>query len=99
VEDKVIELSPIEMEIHRDIINWKLLVGNDAVQKKITENVDDKRTGWYENISGRKILGYYKSPYENRIVVITTHFDWISFSEGYYTVGFDLFGCHMSVGF
>lgn len=81
-----------------DTVNWKLIIGNNTIKKKISEDSDEYKVPFFANISGRKILGYYKSPYENRIVVITTNYYWYSYSGGYYYVGLDLFGCNMNVG-
>jgi len=81
-----------------DTVNWKLIIGNNTIKKKISEDTDEYKVPFFANISGRKILGYYKSPYENRIVVITTNYYWYSYSGGYYSVGLDLFGCNMNVG-
>ena len=85
-------------DITYDIVNWKLIIGNNTIQKKISENSDEYKIPFFGNVSGRKILGYYKSPYENRIVVITTNYFWYSYSGGYHSVGLDLFGCNMNVG-
>jgi len=85
-------------DITSDTVNWKLIIGNSTIQKKISENSDEYGMPFFGNVSGRKILGYYKSPYENRIVVITINYFWYSYSGGYYSVGLDLFGCNMNVG-
>jgi len=85
-------------DITYDTVNWKLIIGNNTIQKKISENFDEYKIPFFGNISGRKILGYYKSPYENRIVVVTTNYFWYSYSGGYYSVRLDLFGCNMNVG-
>ena len=85
-------------DITYDTVNWKLIIGNNTIQKKISEDSDEYGIPFFWNVSGRKILGYYKSPYENRIVVITTNYFWYSYSGGYYSVGLDLFGCNMNVG-
>jgi hypothetical protein len=85
-------------DITSDTVNWKLIIGNNTIQKKISENSDEYKIPFFGNVSGRKILGYYKSPYENRIVVITINYLWYSYSGGYYSVGLDLFGCNMNVG-
>ena len=79
-------------------VNWKLIIGNNVIQKKISEDFGEYGGNYFFNIYGRKILGYYKSPYENRIVVVTTNYYWVSYSGGYYSVGLDLFGCNMNVG-
>ena len=79
-------------------VKWKLVIGNSTIQKKISENTGEYGGNYFLNIYGRKILGYYKSPYENRIVVVTTNYYWVSYSGGYFSVGLDLFGCNMNVG-
>jgi hypothetical protein len=85
-------------DITYDTVNWKLIIGNKTIQKKVSENSDEYKIPFFGNVSGRKILGYYKSPYENRIVVITINYYWYSYSGGYYSVGLHLFGCNMNVG-
>jgi len=87
-----------EVEFKMDVYNWMLIIGNENIQKKISEGKDELYSSDMPNINGRKILGYYKSPYENRIVVVTIYYDWIAFSGGYHTVKLDLFGCNMNVG-
>jgi len=72
-------------------INWKLIVGNDNVQKII--NVDKERN--YTDISGRKILGYMRNPYANSIVVFVNHYATYFGPRG----GINLYGCNMDVGF
>jgi hypothetical protein len=86
-----------EVEFKKDVYNWLLIIGNENIQKIISEGKDELYADM-PNINGRKILGYYKSPYENRIVVVTIYYDWIAFSGGYHTVKLDLFGCNMNVG-
>jgi len=81
-----------------DTVNWKLIIGNKTIQKKISENSDESKIPFFGNVSGRRILGYYKSPYENRIVVVVINYSWVSYSGGYYSVGLGLFGCNMNVG-
>jgi hypothetical protein len=71
--------------------------GNDTIKKNITVKRDEHNK-IMPIIYGRKILGYYKSPYENRIVVVVSHYHFVSFSGGYHTVGLDLFGCNMNIG-
>ncbi|MCL2245271.1 MAG: hypothetical protein FWC03_12535 [Treponema sp.] len=87
----------LESAADKDAYKWMLLIGNDIIQKTISEGKDNLYTNMH-NINGRKILGYYKSPYENRIIVVTIYYDWIAFSGGYHTVELDLFGCNMNVG-
>jgi len=86
------------VEFKKDVYNWKLIIGNENIKKTISEGKDELYGDFMQNINGRKILGYYKSPYENRIVVATIYYDWIAFSGGYHTVKLDLFGCNMNVG-
>jgi len=85
------------VEFKMDVYNWMLIIGNENNQKIISEGKDELYADM-PNINGRKILGYYKSPYENRIVVVTIYYDWIAFSGGYHTVKLDLIGCNMNVG-
>jgi hypothetical protein len=85
-------------DITSGTINWKLIIGNNTIQKKISESSGGYGGNSFWNIYGIKILGYYKSPYENRIVVVKTSYHWVSYSGGYYSVGLDLFGCNMNVG-
>jgi hypothetical protein len=67
--------DPFESE---SIIKWKLMTGNDAVQKIISEH--DEKTGiWH--IIGSKILGYYKNPYENSIVVVVSYYRYNDYSD------------------
>jgi hypothetical protein len=86
-----------DFEAEKDINKWTLIIGNENIQKIISEGKYELYRDMH-NIKGRKILGYYKNPYENRIVVVTIYYDWISFSGGYHTVKLDLFGCNMNVG-
>jgi len=85
------------VEFKKDVYNWMLIIGNENIQKIISEGKDELY-GDMHNINGRKILGYYKSPSDNRIVVATIYYDWIAFSGGYHTVKLDLFGCNLNVG-
>jgi len=85
------------VEFKKDVYKWMLIIGNENIQKTISEGKDELYADMH-NINGRKILGYYKSPYENRIVVATIYYDWIAFSGGYHTVKLDLFGCNLNVG-
>jgi len=86
------------VEFKKDVYNWILIIGNENIQKKISEGKDELYSSDMPNINGRRILGYYKSPYENRIIVVTIYYDWVAFSGGYHTVKLDLFGCNMNVG-
>jgi len=86
-----------DFKVEKNAYKWLLIIGNESIQKIISEGKDELYADMH-NINGRKILGYYKSPYENRIVVATIYYDWIAFSGGYHTVKLDLFGCNMNVG-
>jgi len=86
-----------DYEVEMDVYNWILIIGNENNQKIISDGKVELYANML-NINGRKILGYYKSPYENRIIVVTIYYDWIGFSGGYHTVKLDLFGCNMNVG-
>jgi hypothetical protein len=74
-----------------NLIDWKLFIGNNYVQKIISHAVERD----YDDIRGRKILGYYKSPYENRIAVFVSSCE--RFTYPYW--GVLLYGCNMNVGF
>jgi hypothetical protein len=82
------ELDKWEME--GTWINWKLIVGNDKVQKIINTAKEQE----YVEISGRKILGYIKNPYANRIVVLVNYFAFYFGPRGMV----NLYGCNMDVG-
>jgi len=76
-----------------DIIKWKLMIGNDTIQEIICAN--DSRVN-YDFIIGSKILGYYKSPYENKIVVVTSYYRYIGYSEADTILGIvNLFGYNL----
>jgi len=81
--------------IQIDTVKWKLIVGNGTIQKTIGKKVEEFE-GMLHNVSGRKILGYYKSPHENRIIVALSDYYWFSFSGGYYTIRLELFGCDLN---
>jgi hypothetical protein len=60
-----------EAGLHRrDVMRWKLMIGDDDVQRIIAEM--RKKPYMFMRITGRIIHGYYKSPYENRIVVVVS---------------------------
>ena len=73
------------------IYNWKLIIGNNFVQKTITQQIT--RDPMLERI---KIIGYYKSPFENRIAIFVSETSSYS-GDVFYTPR--LFGCNMSIGF
>jgi len=76
-------------------IEWKLIIGNDVVKKIIIEN-NEKIERFEGFITGRKILGYYKSPYENRIVVVVNYYNYRPHSLGGWLTGtLNLFGYNL----
>jgi hypothetical protein len=77
-----------------DIIEWKLILGNNTIQKIISENTMEEDHRW-DNIYARKILGYFKSPYENRIVIAVGRYYWGAFSGGFSFAGIELFSFNM----
>jgi len=97
LDHSIITLRQVDSDYETDIVSWKLIIGNDKVKKIITENKDQEHR-IVDNISGRKILGYYKSPYENRIVAAVIHYRYTPISGGYHGVKLNVFGCNMNVG-
>lgn len=77
-----------------DIIEWKLILGNNTIQKIISENTMEEDHRW-DNIYARKILGYFKSPYENKIVIAVGRYYWGAFSGGFSFAGIELFSFNM----
>jgi len=76
-----------------DIIKWKLTIGNGIVQKIISE---DNTKVWFGKRIGSKILGYYKNPYGNSIVVVTNHYTHTRYPENDTLWGtLNLFGCNL----
>jgi hypothetical protein len=77
----------------RSVIKWKLYAGNNGKSKMISSGEDLTRDTC---ISGRKITRFYKSPFENRIVVVVqrvTLYGEISLEY------LDYYGCHLDLGF
>jgi len=97
LEHNIITLRQSGGDNDFDIVSWKLIVGNDRVQKIIAEK-EDQEQRFIDNISGRKILGYFKSSYENRIAIVVSHSRFVPFSGGNYSVSLDVFGCDMNAG-
>jgi hypothetical protein len=66
-------------------------VGIGRSQKIVSSGYDD----YQSQIYARRIIGYYKSPYENRIVILI-----LCIGRAYddFWVWRGLFGCHMDVG-
>ena len=103
--------SPFESNFHNNLLEfpingfhclfyvlseteWKLVLDNGVVQKLINKNIGEEDQRW-DNTSARKILGYFKSPYDNRIVVVVAWYYWGAFSGGISNAGFELFGFNM----
>ena len=74
--------------------NWELIIIN-ARQKKIVAS-DNGRNDLPVPPAGRKIMGYLKSPYENRLAIIVLSY--YLFHETN-SVSVSLYGCNMDVGF
>jgi hypothetical protein len=75
-------------------IEWDLFVGDDNIYKKVSSKGG-------ESFSGAKILGYLKSPFEERIVIITIFRDY-DFGKEFLKsreCKLELFGCHLNVGY
>lgn len=77
-----------------EIVTWELKAEIDNRQKIVSSGTDFSDTQY-----GRRIIGFYKSSYENRIVILT-----IRNSRGFdhpveSDVSIVLFGCHLDVGF
>ena len=79
-----------------DVIKWKLKIGNDNVQKIIGEG--GKKPSVVQYMTGSKIRGYYKSPYENRIAVVVSYVDCRTWYETGAVFGheYKIFGCDMN---
>jgi hypothetical protein len=77
----------------RSLIKWKLHAGEGRRSKVVT-------SGEYltanSRISGLKILGYYKSPFENRIVIVVQN---ITYTSEMCINDFEYYGCHLDAGF
>jgi hypothetical protein len=73
--------------------NWKLIIGNNFVQKIVTQQNGRNNSPPQTRI---KIIGYCRSPFENRIAVL------VSFAENFSGIIFftpKLYGCNMNIGF
>jgi hypothetical protein len=75
-----------------EVIDWKLVVEIGNKQKVVSSGRQ-----YSDSLCGKKILGYYQSPYENRIVIIVV--DVGRGFEGEMAVDIKLYGCHMNIGF
>jgi hypothetical protein len=77
----------------KDVVKWKLMIGNNAAQKIIGEN--DEIVMAFDMI-GSKILGYYKNPFENTIVVVASYYWYTDYPESDTLWGtVNLFSCNM----
>lgn len=72
------------------IFEWKLIIGNNRIQKVINTATEKLQA----DTLGRKIIGYYKSPYENRIVIVVNNYG-LYYRDTYLV---NLYGCNMDVG-
>ena len=78
----------------KDIIKWKLLIGNDIVSKVVFETEEQR---YFDYITGRKIIGYYKNPYENKIVIVVNYHNYTTHMLGGWLSGtLNLFGFNMA---
>ena len=73
-------------------IEWRLIVEFEGKRKTVfsTRIASDI-------VCGEKIIGYYKSPYENRIAVLVVNI--VSGFEGAVDTSISFFGCDMDAGF
>jgi uncharacterized repeat protein (TIGR02543 family) len=86
------ELINSDEEWEDEIIDWKLMVEVDNKQKLVASGRESSFMLW-----GKQIKGYFKSPYENRIIIIGA--DVGHGFEGETAIRTKLYGCHLSVGF
>ena len=54
------------------------MIGNAFIKKIISKN--DEYV-WENEIIGSKILGYYKNPYENSIVIVVNYYKYTDYAE------------------
>jgi hypothetical protein len=83
----------------RLIINWVLKAGNGLKTKNIANGKKTSR-GFIGNgggYVGSEVIGYYKSPHENRLVVVIAHYS--SEFEGDIMQTIELHGFHLDIGF
>ncbi|MCL2802284.1 MAG: hypothetical protein FWD28_11070, partial [Treponema sp.] len=69
-------------------IDYKVIIGNGNNQNIAAE----RRIANYGNFDGKKILGYYRSPYQNRIIIVAyNYYTYYHGPGGYLTLyGFNL---------
>jgi hypothetical protein len=75
-------------------INWKLVVNNGTNNKTVATG-ENAAIGYGPGVS--QILGYYKSPHEDRIIIVVRHFQRIFEGDIYQYI--EYYGCHLGVGF
>ena len=75
-----------------DIFKWDylLIAEKNNSEKVVTSGTDSA-------VMMKKVAGYCKSPYENRIAVIVDTFYWGLENECYHSYG--IYGCHLDSGF
>jgi hypothetical protein len=82
----------------RSLVKWRLYVGNGRRSKVVASG--EYKTGEQSlgvpMLKGRKILGYYKSPFENRIVIVVHRVEVAAETS---VDAFDYYGCHLDAGF
>ena len=72
------------------VYNWELIIGNEYVQKTVTHQITRNLI-----LVRIKIIGYFKSPFENRIVIFLSSASTFS-GNVYFTPS--LYGCNMNIG-
>lgn len=78
-----------EYNYRDETIKWRLLAGNGRGQKTISSGVEDT-----DLVYGMKIVGFFQSPHEDRIVILVARF-----SSDRKDRGIRLYGCHLGLGF
>ena len=75
-------------------ITWSLIGSNGLKTKTLATGIEHNNNphGYLDST----ILGYYKSPYEDRLLVVTTH-HYISLGDHYHRIG--LYGFSLDTGF
>ena len=82
--------SVCDIDGARSDYSWKLIIGNSYVQKTVTSQIT-----CHLFLIGVKIIGYYKSPFENRIAVFLSFSSYFSGNVGFTPT---LYGCNMNIG-
>jgi uncharacterized repeat protein (TIGR02543 family) len=78
--------------LNDELIDWKLIVEINSKQKIVSSGRESA-----DILLNKYISRYYKSPYENRIVIIGVDVEHGFAGEMSYDL--QLYGCHLSVGF